>query len=76
MPLLSTAATLLFIITTWIHRKAAVLYTHLKLAIGSELKPKDITKGQAFFWGEERVGERVRIFVCGAISLSPSGSRW
>jgi hypothetical protein len=38
--------------------KAAELYTHLKKALGSELKPKDITKGQAFFWGEERVGAK------------------
>jgi hypothetical protein len=36
--------------------KAAELYTYLKQAIGSDLKPKDLDQGQAFFWKELRVG--------------------
>jgi hypothetical protein len=34
--------------------KAAELYTHLKHAFGSDLKPSDIDKGQAFFWKEKK----------------------
>jgi hypothetical protein len=36
--------------------KATELYTHLKQAFGSDLKPSDIDKGQAFFWKEKRTG--------------------
>lgn len=36
--------------------KAVELYTHLKQVIGSELKPKEIAKGQAFFWQKQRLG--------------------
>lgn len=36
--------------------KAVELYTHLKQAIGSNLKLKEIAKGQAFFWREQRLG--------------------
>lgn len=35
--------------------KAAELYTHLKQAFGSDLKPNDIDKGQAFFWKEKKI---------------------
>jgi hypothetical protein len=36
--------------------KATELYTQLKQAIGPDLKAKELTKGQAFFWQEERGG--------------------
>lgn len=36
--------------------KALQLYAHLKQVIGSDLKPKEIVKGQAFFWREQRLG--------------------
>lgn len=36
--------------------KAAELYAYLKTALGPDLKPKDIEKGQAFFWKEQRLG--------------------
>lgn len=36
--------------------KAQELYDHLELTIGSNLKPSDINKGQAFFWKEKRTG--------------------
>lgn len=35
--------------------KAAELYAHLAATIGSDLKPSDIAKGQAFFWKEKRL---------------------
>lgn len=36
--------------------KAAELCAHLKATIGADLKQKDIEKGQAFFWKEQRIG--------------------
>jgi hypothetical protein len=38
--------------------KAAELYMHLKQVIGADLKPKDIGKGQALFWKEQRSGSK------------------
>ena len=34
--------------------KAVELYTHLKQVFGSDLKPSDIDKGQAFFWKDKK----------------------
>jgi hypothetical protein len=36
--------------------KATELYSHINKMFGSDLKRKDIDKGQSYFWKEHRVG--------------------